>query len=356
MKKIHINFMSFGFFGSEPVISRIIKEMQKIKGLKLSFFGLDEPRPMIQGPENEIKISFHYARFKKNRILRRVEYIKNILKRKNNSLPEKNLICYFPGCSFLAILLNKPILILTSFTVSKSRFRRVIMDNLIRFESLFFYKVIVFSKGMRSKLLIKKSQPIQLGANYYVTNMKKMEEPNFLYIGTLFNRNILDCVTGFHDYLNDNGKGILHIICNGDRVEANIIENYISINLLKSKIKFYYESSYPHKSEIFNLCEVGISYIPITKYYDIQPATKTFEYLLNGMFVIATKTTENQRFITKKNGILIDDSRQAIKSAFSSYSEIRHKVSRSEIKARHSALSWSKIMSDNISHFLDHES
>ena len=58
----------------------------------------------------------------------------------------------------------------------------------------------------------------------------------------------------------------------------------------------------------FEESNVGISFVPCTKYYDCQPPTKTFEYLLYGLPVIATNTTENNIIINSSNGLLIKDS------------------------------------------------
>jgi len=41
--------------------------------------------------------------------------------------------------------------------------------------------------------------------------------------------------------------------------------------------------------------------------FDSQPVTKTFDYLLAGMPVIATATSENKIVINENNGVLIDD-------------------------------------------------
>lgn len=41
----------------------------------------------------------------------------------------------------------------------------------------------------------------------------------------------------------------------------------------------------------------------MTEYYDSQPPTKTFEYALSGLYVLATKTRENEKVITNDNGV-----------------------------------------------------
>jgi hypothetical protein len=56
------------------------------------------------------------------------------------------------------------------------------------------------------------------------------------------------------------------------------------------------------------------------KYYDFQPPTKTFEYVLSGMICIATSTYENKRLVSHVNGVLCKDNSEsfyhALKTAF----------------------------------------
>jgi len=47
-------------------------------------------------------------------------------------------------------------------------------------------------------------------------------------------------------------------------------------------------------------------------YYDCQPATKTFEYILSGMVCIATSTYENKKLINNINGVLCNDIQKAL--------------------------------------------
>jgi glycosyltransferase involved in cell wall biosynthesis len=63
----------------------------------------------------------------------------------------------------------------------------------------------------------------------------------------------------------------------------------------------------------FNIAHIGISLIPIKPWFENQPPTKTFEYLVSGLPVLATATKENKKVITKENGILINDDIDSIK-------------------------------------------
>ena len=57
----------------------------------------------------------------------------------------------------------------------------------------------------------------------------------------------------------------------------------------------------------FDNANVGISYIPITDYYEHQPPTKTYEYILSGIPCLATNTHENIKIINEINGALCND-------------------------------------------------
>jgi len=65
----------------------------------------------------------------------------------------------------------------------------------------------------------------------------------------------------------------------------------------------------------FDKCNIGVSYIPMTEYYEFQPPTETFEYILSGMVCIATDTNENRLLISKENGVLCEDNPESFANA-----------------------------------------
>ena len=75
-----------------------------------------------------------------------------------------------------------------------------------------------------------------------------------------------------------------------------------------SNIKVLGRIPHDQLQPFFDTHNVGLSYIPMTPYYDVQPPTKTFEYLLSGLAVIGTATSENKLVINKNNGVLASDS------------------------------------------------
>ena len=89
----------------------------------------------------------------------------------------------------------------------------------------------------------------------------------------------------------------------------------------------------------------------MTSYFDFQPATKTFEYLMAGMPVIATKTYENKQVITPLNGVLINDNAdsfaQGITTIFHDIESFDEKTIRQTVQN----YDWAKIvnsMKENI--------
>lgn len=82
----------------------------------------------------------------------------------------------------------------------------------------------------------------------------------------------------------------------------------------------------------FENANIGVSYVPITSYYNVQPPTKTFEYALSGLFTIATATDENKKVVSPTNGILIEDNAQAFCNALEWLDENRSNLREIEIR------------------------
>jgi len=61
--------------------------------------------------------------------------------------------------------------------------------------------------------------------------------------------------------------------------------------------------------------DYGIAFIPRMDYYEYQPALKSIEYIGAGLPVIATNTHGNRVYIDKSNGLLIDDTTEALKES-----------------------------------------
>lgn len=226
---------------------------------------------------------------------------------------------YFVGCLIIPFICKnkkiKFILDIRSGCVIPNRLKRNVINSLINLESFLFNRITIISEGLRKQLKIpkKRSFILPLGCDPIKTKIKDFHTSSFnlLYIGTFNNRDIQKTILGLSDYLQkfpNNKNNIKYtIIGTGYKEIVTDIERLISelglsnIVCLKGYIKNTDLLSFYDNSNI------GVSFVPITKYFDNQPPTKTFEYLQAGMPVIATNTKENRKVINKNNGVLVQD-------------------------------------------------
>jgi len=183
--------------------------------------------------------------------------------------------------------------------------------KLTEFETKFFKNIIVLSKSLSEKLKLSyKANIIPLGAATISNIEKRFDEMHLLYVGTLYNRHI-DTITGFksfYDAFKDQITLFYTIIGDGPNNEAQASRDLVSKYGLSDVVKI--TGRIPHTpilAPYFNICNIGVFYVPLTDYYDCQLVTKTFEYLLSGMPVVATNTSENRAVIQSKNGVLVGE-------------------------------------------------
>ena len=105
--------------------------------------------------------------------------------------------------------------------------------------------------------------------------------------------------------------------------------------------------------QYFSQSNVGISYIPITDFFNYQPPTKTYEYLMSGLIVIATKTFENCKVINDKNGILIEDNAESFYNGLVNLQKNIQQFSAKEIYDSSQQYNWENIVSKNLIKYLE---
>jgi len=260
-------------------------------------------------------VEVKYVPRKSNKIIRQLEYFKEIIKEILNNESDIYYLYYMKGIFFIKLLFpfKKFILDIRTGSVNRITFLRKILNKLLYFESLFFKHVTIISESLRQKLGISrhKSYIFPIGAEVLSDSNKKSGDINMIYIGTLTERKIKDTIIGLANFLDSNSQKESNIkytlIGVGDYNELDDLKELVAELELDAVVNF---AGYVHHKDIqqyFDNANIGVSYIPITEYYDIQPPTKTFEYLLSGLVVLATATTENQKIINNSNGILIQD-------------------------------------------------
>lgn len=321
-----------------------------------------------QFQENKIiedgNITTYYFKRKGKKFLGRIEYLKVLKKYIKDIEPDYIIVDYFLLSSLINFISKKSINILDFRTgsISKNNIVRNIKNYIMHIEAKTYRNVIVISQGLKDKLKLNSinTKVIPLGADAQVEDeflkTEFKESLNLLYVGVLTGRKILDTLKGFNIFINkykDKVDCKYSIIGYGkNKEDEEEIINYINENHLEKYVHFYGRIENSMLKKHFYENNIGVSYVPLYDYYQVQPPTKTFEYLKNGMICIATDTIENRRVINDKNGVLIQDNPEAFfKGIEVIYKNIKS-YSRYEINKSVDEYSWSNIV-NNLKLFIE---
>jgi len=237
-------------------------------------------------------------------------YILKQIKRINADIYIVNI---FPFCFLIRVfhpLLNI-VLDIRSGGVNRKKIFRILRNKRLKINHLIFGRSVILSESLAKRLNLNpaKYHVIPLGSEVLSTIRKSFDDLKLFYIGSLNFRRIHETLLGYKQFLERNYcEGTCYTIVGfGSVEEEELLINTIRGKNLDNYVKFLGRKSHHEIKDVFDTHNVGISYVPITEYYDVQPPTKTFEYLCSGMAVIATATYENSRVINKNNGVLIKD-------------------------------------------------
>jgi len=275
----------------------------------VTFYSILSNSPKIENASLNI---IYYDKPHKNKLLKLLYFTKEL----STFLSENNfkfiLIKYFPSCSLLLNLSNKrKILVdIRSAYVSKSFLFNKIMDEILKYEVNKFSAISIISKSLENKLKINSSLILPLGGNIHFDGEKNEDKLTLIYVGTFSNRNIHLTIIGLSKFLLKHPGKVknYYIIGDGNATSKKLLIETIRSHKLSDLVVM--PGYVPHESlnKYFEISNIGVSFVPITPYYNVQPPTKTFEYLLSGIPVIATSTYENEKVVNSQNGVLIKDS------------------------------------------------
>lgn len=258
-------------------------------------------------------------------------------------------VSYYPGCGILKKIAfwKKMHVDIRTLSVSPDNKERERWDFELNRTICKFDSVSLISEGVKDKLSIPNNKNvfvIPLGADIISNTSKDFAKLNLLYIGTLNNRRILDTVVGFHSFINKHPNISAHYIIIGDGEEFSSLKQYISDFHLESRIELKGRIPYNELKPYFDNCNIGVSYVPITDYYQYQPPTKTFEYVMSGLYCIATNTYENKKIIKNNNGCLHDDNPAAFCEALEYTLSQTKKLKSGDIRSSLVGHTWKEIV------------
>ena len=298
-------------------------------------------------------VNVHYLSRNAGIVRRNLEYIKYCLRMISRNEYDVVFIKYFKGCSLLRLLRPGKIYIMDIRTgaVNNKKHIRVFEDCLLKIEAKVFSNITVVSESLANKLNIKKYHVVPLGA-LPLSDRKSLlvpsDEVNLVYVGTFNGRQLEKTIEAVYLFKVRNPHVDIHYYLVGDGVEADkkkVLECIEKFNL-KSVVSV--EGFVPHHELkfYFEKAHVGIAYIPVTVFYNVQPATKIYEYCLSSIPVLATNTTENIRILDHCFGLVVADN--AVDFSYG-IERILERISRNELNfdyKKTEKFNWNVVVRD----------
>lgn len=292
-----------------------------------------------------------YMPYNSSKIKRLYNFLKLAIKKSKELRNPTCLVIQFKFSGILPLFLSSQLTILDYRTgdLNNSKVKRTFNNWVMRVDSFFYQRVSVISAGLRDVLhLNKNAQILPLGADEISAQSKDYSCLSLLYVGAIHHRNIYQTVEGlglflqrFPSYKNELTYDIIGF---GNQKDIQQLIDCIVKFKLHENVTFHGRKPYNELYPYFDKCTIGISYIPITDYYQHQPATKTFEYALSGLYTIATATLENQKVIGLENGVLCQDTPEGFAQAMEYIVENRHTFNEREIRNSLKEYHWKNIV------------
>lgn len=258
-------------------------------------------------------------------------------------------IVFFPKCSIIKKVLfwkKMHIDIRTLSVLENENERKKQNTEIIKTINL-FNSASFITENIRNIVSPKnkiKTYILPLGADIISYHNKDFHILKLLYIGTLNNRNILQTIMGVEQLIRQMNFFFITYDIIGTGNEYEIIKKYIQKNKIDKYIHLHGRLPYSKLKPFLDKCNIGISYIPITDYYEYQPPTKTFEYILSGLFCLATNTYSNRKIINNKNGILIRDTPNDFTKGLIEIYKIRNELNSQIIRETLMNYQWKDII------------
>lgn len=246
-------------------------------------------------------------------------------------------------------LSDKIIFDIRTLDISPQAFKRRIRNLVLSIDARMASCVTVVSDAVARKLGLKRYSVLPLGTSpdLLLLDDKSFDALRLLYVGTFTGRRIHDTVEGIALFLARNpewnapGRVVYDIIGAGDGAER--IEQSIARHGLSDVVRMHGYVPNDRLSPYFDRSNIGVSYVPTGEIYQLQPPTKTYEYIGAGMCVIATATAANRAIVDSRNGILIDAAPEAFAAGLERLAASMQRYTSSDIKSTLGPHLWPDI-------------
>lgn len=265
----------------------------------------------------------------------------------------KILVVYYPSCSILkrVLLWKKMHVDVRTMSVCDVEKKRIVENNRIRRDCSVFDSVSAISQGVADELGFQNISIVPLGSDI-ISDAKKdySGELKLLYVGTFRNRNLEQTLQGLCLFIDKHNDIALHydIVGSGSPGQLEGLKGIASKLNIEQYVTFHGFKPYDELKPFFDHCNIGICYVPIVDCYQNQPPTKTYEYILSGLFCLATDTKANRELITSDNGVLIQDNPKAFCEGLEKYLTIRENLDEIKIRKSLEFGLWKTIVNEKL--------
>lgn len=269
----------------------------------------------------------------------------------------KIVVEYFPTCEIYKRLFPWKRMLVDVRTLSVSNdesVRKVHNARLVK-TCAYYDKLTAISEGVAKQMCLPNISVLPLGSDVISSINKTFTDAiRLIYVGTFTNRQIERTIEGVVVFHTEHPEVPINyrIIGYGTNDEECLFRKIIEKNDATDYIEVVGKVSHEKLKPYFDKSNVGMSFVPITDYYNDQPPTKTYEYCLSGIYCIATATTINKSIINSHNGVLIDDTVQAVKNGMEHFWTNREKFSSTEIRKSLQECTWKNIVVNQFSPIL----
>lgn len=265
----------------------------------------------------------------------------------------KIFVVYYPTCSNLKrVFRNKKMHVdVRTMSVSPVESDRISTNDRIRRDCSAFDSVSAISQGVADELGFPNISIVPLGSDV-ISDTKKdyCGDLRLLYVGTFRNRNLEQTLYGMQQFVELHSDVNIHydIVGIGEPGQLDKLSHLASELSIERYVTFHGFKPYDELKPFFDECNVGVCYVPIVECYQNQPPTKTYEYILSGLFCLATDTKANRELITSDNGVLIQDTPEAFCEGIEKYLTIRKNLDEIKIRKSLEFGLWKTIVNENL--------
>lgn len=310
-------------------------------------------------PEYDVDISFINFQ-NRNKLIRNIHFQFAVIREVYRTNADLTMICsgFYSTLIRLFLPFKNYTLDIRVGHKGKNKIINSLYRLMIRFNIAFFGNITILSTALAEKLGLKKGQytVVPLGSEILAEKEKSFENLHLFYIGAFNNRNLTETIQGFAKFYREmeSGNQFKYTIAGfGSDKEIEAIKQSILENKMEKAIQYIGKLPLLARREHFDNHNVGVSYIPKTELFDVQPPTKTYEYILAGMPVLATSTSENVKVVNEKNGILIEDTPDDFYRGLKELYSRRLKYKSETIRNTMLSFSWLNVVDDILYPYLN---